>query len=167
MQFKNKCNLGNLLVSLGVQEFFPGVRLEYSANYLPASGSSLRFGQGVINSWLCTDSSHNLWQACHSKTSHIKQRGATRTFPCLHHAPPLKASQVRNCLWQLVSGLWELEQLVHDTKCICLGARRLQGVSLASLSHRFSEPLNVSSCTQLTREWHSPSIWFCLSLQAP
>lgn len=140
--------LGNSLVSLGMQEYFPGVRLEHSANYLSASGTSLRFGQGVINSWLCTDSPHNVWQVCYSKTSYIKWRGAAPTSPCLPCTPPAKASQVRNCPWQLVPGLWELEQLHRDTKQrLHLGARRLRGMSLASLSHRFPELFSVSSCT--------------------
>lgn len=139
--------LGNSLVSLGMQEHFPGVRLEHSATYLSASGTSLRFGQGIINSWLCTNSPHNICQICCLKTSRIKWRGAAPTSPHLPHTPPLKPSQVRNCLWQLVPGLWELEQLLCDTRCLCLRARRLQSVILASLSHRLPEPLNVSSCT--------------------
>lgn len=99
-----------------MQEYFPGIRLEHSANYLSASGTSLRFGQGVVNSWLCTDSPHNLWQVCYSKTSRIKWKGAAPTSPCLPRTPPVKASQVRNCPWQLVPGLWEFEQLHCDTK---------------------------------------------------
>lgn len=119
--------------------------MERSANDLSASGTSLRFGQGVINSWLRRDSPHNLWQACYSKTSRIKWRGAAPTSPRLPRAPPWKASQVRNRPWQLVPGLWELEQLHRDTKQhLCLGARRLQGVSL--VSPRLPPFPNLSTC---------------------
>lgn len=136
--------LGNSLVSLGMQEYFPGVRLRHSANYPPVFGISLRFGQGVINSWLCTYSPYNLWQVCCSKTSRIKWRGAA-TSPQVPCTPSLKASQVKNCLWQMVPGLKEFKQLLPVTKYLCLG--RLCGVGLGSLSQRFPEPLKVSSCT--------------------
>lgn len=138
--------LGNSLVSLGMQEYFPGVRMRHTANYPAVFGISLRFGQGVINSWLCLYSPYNLWQVCCSKTSRIKWRGAA-TSPCLPCTPSLKASQVKNCLWQMVPGLKEFKQLLPHTKCLCLGAERLCGIDLGSLSRRLPEPLKVSSWT--------------------
>lgn len=115
--------LGN---SLGMQEFFQGVRLEHSANYLSISGTSLRFWQRVINSWLCMDSPHNLWQVCSSKTSCIKCKGAAPTSPHLPRAPPLKAFAGQEL--SLAVGAWA--ESLSNTKCLRLGARRLQGVSV-------------------------------------
>lgn len=104
--------LGNSLVSLGMQEYFSGVRLRHSANYPAVFGISLRFGQGVINSWLCTYFPYNLWQLCCSKTSCTKWRGAATSLllPC---TPSLKASRLK-----IVSGRW------------CLGWKSLSNLSL-------------------------------------
>lgn len=129
--------LGNSLVSLGRQEYFPGVRLRHSANSPAVFGISLRFGQGVINPWLCTCSPYNLWQVCCLKTSRIKWRGAACT-------PSLKASKLKNCLRQMVPGLKEFKQLFSDTKCLCLGAGRLWcqfGLPLTMVSWTFESVL--------------------------
>lgn len=152
--------LGNLLVSVGMQAYFPGVGLKHLANYLSASGTSLRDGHGV-NKFLALQIPHKTFGKCVAQKPHI-QNGEVLHLPP-HVCLVLLLQELHRS--GIVLDSWDLGQNLSNFTKAWATSSWYQPVSLP----QGTEPAGCQSGLPLIQVyWNdtAKAYEFCLPLQA-